>query len=45
MIADAMIDVTGADVAITNGGGIRASINLVISLRAMLLQFYLLVTT
>lgn len=27
MIADAMIDVTGADVAITNGGGIRASIN------------------
>lgn len=27
MIADAMIDVTGADLAITNGGGIRASIN------------------
>lgn len=27
MIADAMIDVTGADIAFTNGGGIRASIN------------------
>ena len=26
LIADAMIDVTGADLAITNGGGIRASI-------------------
>ncbi len=27
MIADAMLDVTGADIAFTNGGGIRASIN------------------
>lgn len=27
LIADAMIDVTGADIAFTNGGGIRASIN------------------
>lgn len=27
LITDAMIDMTGADVAITNGGGIRASIN------------------
>ncbi|MBY0123513.1 bifunctional UDP-sugar hydrolase/5'-nucleotidase [Bacillus sp. S/N-304-OC-R1] len=27
LITDAMIDMTGADVAVTNGGGIRASIN------------------